>query len=238
MYFESRGSADLPTVICSAVSNDMLDWEHEDGIRLQGFDGVGGPRYLPQPAGPGRLFCFASMTGPDGKRSGQSVVSAVSSDGLTFEFESGFRMRDKQSDDDTAGITAAEVLPPQTDNGNWTMFFSAWQDVPEGTIVPRHPSHDPGATISEDFAAASIASDMAGYRSRIFVAQSPDGLTWERFGCAITGGGYDCDELDAVHSEDMSLIDIGDGQYRMYYAACDRTGNWRIASAVSKARVA
>ena len=31
----------------------------------------------------------------------------------------------------------------------------------------------------------------------------------------------------------MSLIQIGQNEYRMYYAACDQDGNWRIASAVS-----
>jgi hypothetical protein len=35
IYFESRGSADIPTVICSAISADMLNWELETGIRLQ-----------------------------------------------------------------------------------------------------------------------------------------------------------------------------------------------------------
>src|SRR5205823_2626549 len=42
MYFEARGPASRPTVICSAVSSDMLHWELEEGIRLQGYDGVGG----------------------------------------------------------------------------------------------------------------------------------------------------------------------------------------------------
>jgi hypothetical protein len=31
----------------------------------------------------------------------------------------------------------------------------------------------------------------------------------------------------------MSVVPIGGGRYRMYYAACDRDGNWRIASAVT-----
>ena len=42
MYFESRGPADVPTVICSAASSDMVDWELEEGIRLQAPGGVGG----------------------------------------------------------------------------------------------------------------------------------------------------------------------------------------------------
>ena len=241
VYFESRGSADRATVICSAVSDDMLHWEHDEGIRLQGFDGVGGPRYLSLPDGRGRLYCFASEFGSGGVKAGdrlsQSIVSAVTSDGLDFAFESGYRMGDKQADYDTAGITAAEVIPPQATDENWTMFFSAWQDVPATTVIPLHPSQDPDAGtngLSADFAAASIASDMAGYRSRIFVAHSPDGLTWERVQCVIEGAGFDSDELDSVHAEDMSLIKIGDGQYRMYYAACDRSGNWRIASAVTE----
>jgi hypothetical protein len=61
-----------------------------------------------------------------------------------------------------------------------------------------------------------------------------DGLAWERAGCVIEGCGYSSDELDAVHSEDMPLVEIGDANYRMYYAACDRNGNWRIARARSE----
>ena len=236
MYFESRGVADLPTVICSAVSSDMLHWEHEDGIRLQGFDGLGGPRYLPLPDGRGRLYCCAAESGAGGERTSQGVVSAVTSDGLNFEFEPGYRLRDKQADYDAAGITAAEVIAPAVDGGTWAMLFSAWQDVPPGTVVPVHPSQDADAVASgrsEDFAAASIASDMAGYRSRIFVAYSTDCLVWERGECAIEGTGYGGDGLDAVHAEDMSVLEIGEGKYRMYYAACDKNGNWRIASAVT-----
>ena len=240
MYFESRGAADLPTVICSAVSSDMLHWRLEEGIRLQGFDGLGGPRYLQLPDGRGRLYCCGSVSGAPGEAGGEGVsrvvISAVTSDGLNFELEPGYRMRDNQSEYDAAGITAAEVIAPAADGDEWTMVFSAWQDVPPGTVVPTHPSHDADAVAtgrSGDFAAASIAVDMAGYRSRIFVAHSSDGLVWERGGCAIDGAGYGGEGLDAVHAEDMSVIEIGDGRYRMYYAACDKNGNWRIASAVT-----
>lgn len=240
MYFESRGTADRPTVICSAVSSDMLRWELEEGIRLQNLSGVGGPRFLQLPDGRGRLYCFGSEFGPGGVASGQristSVISAITSDGLHFEFEPGFRLRDKQSEFDTAGISAAEVVPPTSVGDRWTMFYSAWQDVPPGTVVPLHPSMDSNAVASgrsDDFAAASIASDMSGYRSRIFVACSNDGLAWKRSACVIDGLGYGGEGLDAVHAEDMSLMQIGSGKYRMYYAACDKEGHWRIASAVT-----
>jgi hypothetical protein len=49
----------------------------------------------------------------------------------------------------------------------------------------------------------------------------------------VAGGGYDSDDIDAVHAEDMSVITLGDGRQRMYYAACDTAGRWRIASAVT-----
>ena len=240
MYFESRGPVDRPTVISSAVSSNMLHWKHEEGIRLASPGGLGGPRYLPLPDGRGRLYCCDSEFGPGGPTSGErlskSVVSAVTSDGLNFEFEPGYRMRDRQAEYDSVGITAAEVIPPKSAGDDWTMFFSAWQDVPPGTLVPLHPSLDAAAEtngLSENFAAASIAADMAGYRSQIFMAYSPDGLVWDRVVCAIDGTGYGGEGLSAVHAEDMSLVEIGGGRYRMYYAACDKNGNWRIASAVT-----
>ena len=219
----------------------MLHWEFEEGIRLQTPGGVGGPRYLNLPDGRGRLYCFCREYGTAGMGSGQptstSVMSAITSDGLQFKSESGRRMQDRQAEFDTVGISAAEVIAPEGVVDQWTMFYSAWQDVPPGTMVPLHPSLDSNAVASgrsDSFAAASIATDMAGYRSRIHVAYSSDGLTWTRAACAIDGSGYEGGGLDAVHAEDMSLIRIGRNKYRMYYAACDRHGNWRIASAVTE----
>ena len=241
MYVETRGPADQPTVICSAISADLLRWEFEDGIRLQRSGGSGGPRYVTIPDGRGRLYCIETRFGPGGQGSGarlsQRVVSAVTSDGVRFDFEPGCRLYDRQNQYDSAGITAAEVIPPSNVDDDWTMFFSAWQDVPAGTSVPLHPSADLDAVVegrSANFARASIATDMAGYRSRIFMARSADGLRWDRSQCVIEGTGYGGDGLDAVHAEDMSLAKINPGKYRMYYAACDKDGNWRIASAVSE----
>ena len=241
MYFESRGPADRQTVICSAVSTDMLSWELEDGMRMESSVSVRAPRYLPLPDGRGRLFFTSSVYGPggfsDGERLSQGVVSAVTGDGLHFELEPGYRMESRQSEYDSSGISAGEVIPPESSGSKWTMVYSAWQDVPPGTEVPPHPSSDADAEkngLSENFAAASIASDMAGYRSRIFTAYSADGMTWERGGCAIEGAGHGTEDIDAVHAEDMSVIKTDEGTYRMYYAACDKDGNWRIASAVSE----
>lgn len=240
MYVEARGAADRPVVICSAFSEDMLRWTFEDGIRLQRPGNVGGPRYTPLEGNTGRLYCFESLYGPGSKPAGaktsQPAVSARTADGIHFEMDEGVRLRDRQSDEDSRGFTAAEVIAPVRPGEAWVMFYSAWQDVPEGTVVPVHPALDTHADStgsSENFAAASIAADLAGYRSRIFAATSDDGLTWRRAGCVIEGSGHDGDELDAVHAEDMSLIRLDDGRYRMYYAACDARGNWRVVSATS-----
>lgn len=236
VYFEARGPADLPTSICSATSPDLLDWTLEPGVRLSSAGGVGAPRFVRLPDGRGRLYCFESRydaAGPGrGRRLSTPVVSAVTRDGITFTREPGIRLSDRQSDLDSAGITAAEPIPGRP----WVMLFSAWQDVPPGTEVPPHPSADPKARqsgSSANFAAASIAADMAGYRSRILSALSSNGLDWVRDGLAIEGDGHGGREIDAVHAEDMSLIALPDGRWRMYYAACDAYGVWRIASAIS-----
>ena len=239
MYFEARGPAQEPTVICSAVSRDLLEWTYE-GVRLRSEGGVGSPRCVPLPEGGARLYCCASEYGPGGpgrsERLSHDVVSAASSEGLDFEWESGVRLRDLRGETDEIGITAADVIPPERAGEDWVMVFSAWQDLPPGAAVPRHPSQEINAVESgrsQDFAAASIAADMAGYRSRIYTATSRDGLLWERRTCIVEGAGYGGPGLDAVHAEDMSLIRIDGNRYRIYYAACDRNGVWRVASAVT-----
>jgi hypothetical protein len=228
MYFEARGPADRPTVIASATSPDLLAWTMEPGIRLQASGDVGGPRFVPLPGGRGRIYCFS--------RAAQSVVSAITADGLTFEWEPGRRIQGGQTELESSGITAADVLTPNAPGERWAMLYSAWQDVPPGTVVPPHPSSEPALAerTDIDFAAASIAADMAGYRSRIFAATSPDGLTWQRAGLALEGDGYGGRDVGAVHAEDMSVIRLDDGRLRMYYAACDANGVWRVASAVSE----
>jgi hypothetical protein len=235
VYFESRGPANQPTVICSAVSEDMLHWEHEPGIRLQGFDGLGGPRFLKLPDGKGRLHCFAKIFTNDENGDSQrtnELVYADSNDGINFEPPKVFGFKEPKTDFDFYSITAAEAIAMSNDDG-YAMVYSKWEDVPAGTVVPQHPSADPDVD-ETDFAVASIATDMAGYRSRIFLAHSSDGLLWSRSACIIEGSGYGKPGVDAVHAEDMSLIEIDDGLYRMYYAACDKNGHWRIASAVGR----
>jgi hypothetical protein len=227
MYFEARGPASQPTVICSAVSNDQLKWEVEPGIRLAGEGNIGAPRAAVLPDGRVRLMAFRK----DG--AGSAIIAAASADGLSFDAEPQTLLRDRTDELDAIGITAAEIVagtPP-------VMVLSGWQDRPPGSAPPPlHPSLDPSAVASgtsADFAAASIAADMSGYRSRIFIATVDHGGRWTRGPVIIEGDGYGGHDIDAVHAEDMSVIELDDGRYRMYYAACDAHGVWRVASAIS-----
>lgn len=233
MYFEGRGPADRPTVIASAVSSDLLRWRVEPGVRLSGHERFGAPRFLQLADGTGRLYCLQSDDGPPRIN---AVVSALTTDGLSFELEPGVRMPSRTGVIDSRGLTAAEVIVPVAPDDPWTMIYSAWQDVPPDAEVPLHPSQDPDAVASggsADFAAASIAVDLCGYRSRILAATSPDGVYFRPGSVVVEGGGHHSDDVDGVHAEDMTLVRLDDGRYRMYYAACNAAGRWQIASAIT-----
>jgi hypothetical protein len=227
MYFEARGPADRPTVICSAVSADMLAWEIEPGVRLAAEGHVGAPRAFAMADGQVRLLAFRKDD------AGTAVLAATSDDGLAFALDPEPLIRDRNDALDAVGITAAEIVPGEPP----VMVLSGWQDRPAGSAPPPlHPSLDPdavGTGSSADFAAASIAADMSGFRSRIFIATFDGGGRWRRGPVVIEGDGYGGADIDAVHAEDMSVIALDDGRYRMYYAACDAHGVWRVASAVS-----
>jgi hypothetical protein len=235
MYFEARGPATTPTTIRSARSSNLVDWTLEPGTRLATCGGVGAPRFRWLGDGAGELLAIDSRytDGGPGRsaRTAMAVIRATTTDGLHFAIDSTDLLRDRQEPLDSAGITAAEIVgasPP-------LLLYSAWQDRPAGQPALLHPSTDADAVArgsSADFAAASIAADMSGYRSRIMAAE----LTtsgWRPRGVVIEGDGYGGAGIDAVHAEDMSLIALGDGRWRMYYAACDARGAWRIASAVT-----
>ena len=46
MYFEARGPATMPTVICSVVSDDMLDWRLVEGMRIRANGSAAGAATL------------------------------------------------------------------------------------------------------------------------------------------------------------------------------------------------
>ena len=135
---------------------------------------------------------------------------------------------------DSAGITAAEIVPPDRPGAPWRLLWSAWEDRPDEGVAPLHPSVDADAVergTSADFAAASIAADLSGYRSRLLEAVSPDGVAWGPGTVVIDGAGYGGQGPDAIHAEDMATVRLPDGRLRTYYAACDPDGRWTVVSA-------
>jgi len=135
--------ADQPTVICSAVSEDMLNWQYEEGVRLQTSDKVGGPRFLKLPDGRGRLYCFCRMKKnlSDGTCwSGNDLISGISSDGINFELEPQCRFSRDRTEFASLGITAAEVVAPANAGDNYVMVYSEWQDAPVVRMFPRIPA--------------------------------------------------------------------------------------------------
>jgi hypothetical protein len=274
MYVESRGEADVPTVVTSAWSVDLLHWTHEAGIRLHGPGGVSVrcPRITPlsppasarSDAESGRRSVLRMMV-VDGNG---DVLSALSQDGsgLDFTLEPGVRFR-HHPQGDHRGITAADVIPaPRGGLVGSALLFSAWTPrlphpvgwkypphlpLPPSQGGPLHPSMDP-ATDHSRFAELSIASDLDGFRSRIFVAREVTPATiadatsypvpqfgtvptaaHQRGECVVEGGGYGSDDIDAVHAEDMCWTALPDGRIRIYYASCDSLGAWQIASCVT-----
>ncbi len=286
MYVESRGEADVPTVVTSAWSTDLLHWTHEDGIRLQGPDGVSVrcPRImrLPPPPPPGGTSSSFNSVGESGTESALrlmvvdgngDVLSALSqngSSGLEFTLEPGARLR-HQPEGDHRAFTAADVIPsPSGGVGGSTLLFSAWTPrlphptgwkhpahlpLPPSQGGPPHPSTDP-CTDHSKFAELSIASDLDGFRSRIFVAREKTVATTsatsypvpqyetvptaahQRGECIVEGAGYGSTDIDAVHAEDMCWTALPDGRIRMYYASCDSAGAWQIASCVTTEPIA
>lgn len=240
-YVEVRGPASMPTAVASAVSDDLLDWRWEPGLRVETPLGAGAPRWLPDPSGPGgRLVVIVKRAVRDrggADRRTQDAVIARSPDGLRFTIEPGTLVAGATGPLDSAGITAAQVVPPAVAGEPWRLVWSAWQDRPDGAPAPLHPSVDADAVVrgtSRDFAAASIAADLSGYRSRLLCATSADGLTWGPPSVILEGEGYGGAGVDAIHAEDMSIVRRPDGGLRAYDAVCDVAGRWAVASAVPR----
>jgi hypothetical protein len=276
MYVESRGEADVPTVVTSAWSADLLQWTHEEGIRLQlpGGVSVRCPRIMPLPLAAAATAAAGALPlrliVVDGNGDALSAISADGS-GLEFSLEPGARLR-HHPEGDHRGFTAADVIPGAPGAGS-TLLFSAWTPqlphpagwkhpahlpLPPSQGGPPHPSEDP-ATDHSKFADLSIASDLDGFRSRIFIAreQTPTATTGgiatdqpppqyettptaahQRGECVVEGGGYGSADIDAVHAEDMCWTRLPGGRIRMYYASCDSAGAWQIASCVTSEPVA
>ena len=148
MYFEARshapdstgdrsfGPASQPTVIMSAVSEDGLDWTPEAGLRFgDGKWSYGTPRVIYVELGGtiGYRMYFHRYTHPLtlGLEAGNHIISAMSSDGLTFEEESGVRVA-QETERETYSVYAPEV--GRLEDGSYRMYYSGWSETVRGGI--------------------------------------------------------------------------------------------------------
>jgi hypothetical protein len=135
MYYEAR-RPNAPTVILSAISNDGLDWETDEGVRIgDGVWSYGSPRCVYFPTDRGLLYrlyfhhySFPMASGLDAQN---HIVSAVSVDGLSFEMERGVRIA-QETVRETYAVYAPEVL--RLGDSSFRMFYSGWGEDVDGGV--------------------------------------------------------------------------------------------------------
>jgi len=137
MYFEAT-SPQRPAVVLSAISSDGLDWTPESGARIEDeSESFGSPRCLPmefkegdarsQPRGYRLYFHRRPFPERPGLDAGLQIRSAISEDGLDFEFEPGARLVQENACESYA-LYAPEVL--QLGDGSYRMYYAAWSEKP------------------------------------------------------------------------------------------------------------
>ena len=228
MYIFAQGRG-----IVSAVSltTEGVSFAAEAGARLP--DGSGMPRVVAHPAGGWRLF-FTS---------GSGIRSAVSTDGLTFTVENGFRITAEAAGfttGTTAGATSGATVVRLAD-GRYRMYFSDLPrpgDPPGGHRIKSAVSSDqlawtvePGVRIGPG---AAVLTETAEHP---FALPNADGSVTLYYG-KFTGGGsasteglyhststdgltFEQETYDVFFGNDPDAIRLADGTLLMYYGQFD-----------------
>ncbi len=249
------------TRILSATSLDGAGWTPEAGVRLAPDQGGGNAlrvvsaEVVPTAAGNGWLRMFYEYCPSASHREPNTIHSAISSDGLTWEPEPGIRLG---GDGHNYAAPRILFLP----NGDWRLLccergkgiISAISSDggltfhPEpGVRIAMSPNHTHSPFAPEVLRVAGgpwvmyYAQYQGSASASILRATSADGLTWhpETAPVIVPGGS----RWDAVKCSEMGLYRLPDAPgkkpgYRLLYEACDGTapqarGVWRIAGATS-----
>ena len=246
--------------ILSAKSSDGMNWTPEAGVRLSPADGGAGDFRVvssdvsPAADGSGRLRMYYECC-PGSQGAQNSIKSAVSDDGLTWEPEPGDRLL----------VAGSNVMAPRIvflDDGRLRMYVTQ-----RGVGIVSAISSDgmafelePGPRLPGDkstFAPDLVRLPDGGYRmyfvaqvtglaatqgggQHLLTATSSDGLTWERAAQPVLSPGG---RWDRVKSSELCVFplpaDVGAvPRYGMVYEGCDGTtvnarGVWRVAAAVT-----
>ena len=205
MYYEAKPNGG-PSCILSAISDNAIDFFPELGVRVgDNQNSYGAPRcvYVPTPTGSGLR---------------RKPAFRLYFQRYSHPFQSGLE----------AGNHIQSAI---ADDG---IDF----DLEPGVRIKQETEDESYAASAPEVIRLRNGTwrmYFAGWRkrplsSRIFTAVSRDGLTWEkdRVPCVDIGG-----EWDNAKISEPCIIDVGKKRYRMFYEACDRAGQWRIASATS-----
>jgi hypothetical protein len=210
MYFEGQ-PLDRPSSILSAVSRDGLDWRPELGIRIgEGVWRYGSPRCLyttddTVPSERFRLY-FHRYTHPLrlGLKSGNHIISAVSTDGLTFEPEPGVRIA-QEGRLQTFSVYAPEVL--RLGDDGYRMYYAGWTANPvRGRIFSASSSNglvwakDPepivvfGGQYDREKCSEPCVIRLPDGRYRMFYEAGDENQVWRILSCTSS-------RMDRPHSD-------------------------------------
>ncbi len=227
MYIFAQGRGVVSAV---SVSPDGTSFVPEAGSRLP--DGSGMPRAVVNPAGGWRLY-FTS---------GNGIRSAVSTDGLTFTVETGFRITA-----DAAAFTGTTVSATsgatviRLADGRYRMYFSDLPrpgDPPGGHRIKSAVSTDQlrwtmeaGTRVGPD---APVLTESAEHPFALTNADGSITLYYGRFagpGAASTEGLYhstsadgltfETETYDVFFGNDPDAVRLADGTLAMYYGGFD-----------------
>ena len=227
MYMFAQGVGIVSAV---SVGADGASFIPEAGARLP--DGSGMPRAVALASGGWRLFYI----------NGGGIQSAVSTDGLNFTVEDGFRITAEAAGvgSSTAGATSGATVVRLTD-GSYRMYFSDLPrpgDAPGGHWIKSAVSTDQLSWTVEDGIrlgpGASVLTDSAEHP---FALANPGGsvtLYYGKFtgpGSATTEGLYESTSADGLTFEtetydvffgnDPDALRLTDGSLVVYYGQFD-----------------
>ncbi len=225
MHAQNRG-----IVSAISVTTDGASFAAEAGTRLP--DGSGMPRVVANPSGGWRLY-FSS---------GGGIRSAVSTDGLTFTIENGFRVTQQAAG--FSGTTVSATSGPtviRLADGRYRMYFSDLPrpgDPPGGHRIKSAVSSDQLTwTVEPGIRIGPGAPVLAGSAEHPFALANPDGSMTLYYGKFTGGGGtspeglyhstsadgltFEQDTYDVFFGNDPDVLRLSDGTLVLYYGQFD-----------------
>jgi len=248
--------------VMSAFSADGEHWTMEPGVRLAPFGPLADlrvvcPDVVPLDGGGHRMYVEGQPgDGPS------NIVSAHSTDGLTWEPEPGLRFGDGMRRYGSPRVLITSDAPGARDR--YRLYLHSYSHplrlgLGAGNHIISAVSADgltfereAGVRIAQESALESFAVyapevvrlGTGGYRmyyagwtadpirGRIFSARSLDGLAWAKDEAPNLEPGGP-GRFDAEKCSEPCVIQLPDGRFRMFYEACDEHQVWRILSATA-----